>query len=226
MSTTKTHSRKDRNNGARSPVPRAFAAAIQRFLDSLVVERGLSANTIAAYRRDLDQHARYLGEQGIRTPGQVRESHLIVYLGRLRRSGCSPATVMRKLSAVRSFYRYLVAQEMLTADPTTALPAPRLLRQLPKVITVEEVGRLLNQPDVSTLRGLRDRAMLELLYASGLRVSELVGLTRDDVNLEQGLVRCVGKGGKERIVPVGKPALEAVARYLAAREDASTALFL
>ncbi len=223
ISTTKTHSREHEKNGAR--VPRAFATAILAFLDALAVEKGLSAHTIAAYRRDLEQHARRLSKMGVRDPRKARESHLIVHLGQLRRAGRAPSTVTRKLSAIRSFYRFLAAQGAISADPTAALPAPRLLRKLPQVLTVAQVQRLLAQPDASSLRGLRDRAMLELLYASGLRVSELVGLTRDDLNLEQGLVRCVGKGGKERIVPVGKPALEAVERYLAAREDASPALF-
>lgn len=157
---------------------------------------------------------------------QVQESHLIVYLGRLRRLEVAPATLMRKLSAIRSFYRFLAREEIISADPTMNLPAPRLVRHLPSVLPIEEVERLLAQPDVSTPRGLRDRAMLELLYATGLRVSELVGLKRGEVNLEMGLVRCVGKGSKERIVPVGRPALEALSQYLRAREDASSALFL
>jgi len=234
--------------GGQAALPPEFAVRLEAFLDSLVVERGLSLNTAAAYRRDLEQHLRSLGGQGVRDLRQVQESHVIVHLARLRRlgaaprraqgftrlrraspersRGAAPATLMRKVSAIRSFYRFLAREEVIPADPTTHLPAPRLVRQLPSVLPIEEVEQLLVQPDLSSPRGLRDRAMLELLYATGLRVSELVGLKRGEVNLEMGLVRCVGKGSKERIVPVGRPALEALGQYLRAREDASPALFL
>jgi len=207
-------------------LPSAFGEALVAFLDSLAVERGLAANTIQAYGRDLRHHLLFLHSQGVRSLRAVEESHLIVYLGRLRRAGAAPATVMRKLSALRSFYRHLVREEVIGADPTSHLPAARLLRHLPSVLSVEEVARLLAQPDASSLRGLRDRAMLELLYATGLRVSELVGLKRGEIVLDLGLVRCLGKGSKERIVPVGRPAIEAVRAYLAVRRDAAPALFL
>ncbi|MFB3882758.1 MAG: site-specific tyrosine recombinase XerD [Armatimonadota bacterium] len=209
-----------------SSAPRQFAEALQTFLDSLAVERGLSANTIAAYRRDLRDHLTFLAGRAVRDLAEVDESHLIVYLGRLRRSGASPATIMRKLSAVRGFYRHLVREERLAADPTANLPSAQLRRRLPDVLTIEEIRRLISQPDVKTPRGLRDRAMLELVYAAGLRVSELVGLERGDLNLDLGLVRCVGKGSKERVVPVGRPAVEAVKKYLASRRDAAPPLFL
>jgi integrase/recombinase XerD len=209
-----------------SPLPSAFTHALRAFLDSLAVERGLSANTLQAYRRDLLHHLRFLLSRGIGEATGVKESHLIAYLGQLRRSAAAPATVMRKLSALRAFYRHLVREERIPADPTTNLPPARLLRRLPSVLTIAEVKDLLRQPDVNTRRGLRDRAMLELLYAAGLRVSESVGLKRGDLNLELGLVRCVGKGSKERIVPVGAPALAAVRAYLAARRDAAAPLFL
>ncbi len=207
-----------------SPLPSAFTHALRAFLDSLAVERGLSANTLQAYRRDLLHHLRFLLSRGIGEATGVKESHLIAYLGQLRRSAAAPATVMRKLSALRAFYRHLVREERIPADPTTNLPPARLLRRLPSVLTIAEVKDLLRQPDVNTRRGLRDRAMLELLYAAGLRVSESVGLKRGDLNLELGLVRCVGKGSKERIVPVGAPALAAVRAYLAARRDAAAPL--
>jgi len=208
------------------PLPSSFQEALQAFLDHLAVERGLSLNTVTAYRRDLLHHLSSLASRGLAHPAAVEESHLIVYLGRLRRSGAAPATLMRKLSALRAFYRYLVREETIPADPTLNLPAARLLRRLPSLLSIEEVERLLAQPQPDTLRGLRDRAMLELLYATGLRVSELVGLTRGDLNLDLGLVRCVGKGSKERIVPVGRPALDAVRAYLAARRDLAPPLFL
>jgi len=226
MGTAKAPALRRVRGGGQPALPSAFAAPLEGFLDSLVVERGLSLNTAAAYRRDLEQHLRSLIGQGPHDLREIQESHLIVYLGHLRRLGAAPATMMRKVSTMRSFYRFLVREGTLPADPTAGSPAPRLLRQLPDVLSIEEIQRLLAQPDGSTSRGLRDRAMLELLYASGLRVSELVNLTRGDVNLELGLVRCVGKGSKERIVPVGRPAVEAVRQCLGSRADAFPALFL
>ena len=207
-------------------MPGAFQGALQGFLDTLAVERGLSVNTLQAYRRDLEHHLHFLVESGLSRPKSVEELHLILYLGLLRRSQLAPATVMRRLSALRAFYRHLVREEALTADPTANLPTTTLLRHLPSVLSISEVEQLLAQPDLDTPRGLRDRAMLELLYASGLRVSELVGLRRGDLNLDLGLVRCVGKSGKERIVPVGEPALRAVRAYLGSRQDAAPGLFL
>jgi integrase/recombinase XerD len=207
-------------------LPAAFAAALEAFLDGLAVERGLSNNTIEAYQRDLRQHLEMLAARKITRPSAVQESHIILYLGHLRRSGAAPATVMRKVSALRSFYRYLVREEIIAADPCANLPAPQLIRRLPNVLSIEEVEGLLSQPDPSKPRGLRDRGMLELLYATGLRVSELVGLRRGDVNMDLRLLRCVGKGSKERIVPVGRPALRALRAYLDSRRDASPVLFL
>jgi integrase/recombinase XerD len=212
--------------GEKTSVPPDFTEALQVFLDSLAVERGLSPNTISAYQRDLREHLAFLVSRGVRDLAAVDESHLIVYLGRLRRSGTAPATVMRKLSSVRGFYRHLAREEMLAADPTANLPAAQLRRRLPNVLSVEDVSRLIAQPDTKTPRGLRDRAMLELIYAAGLRVSELVGLSRGDLHLDLGLVRCVGKGSKERVVPVGRLAVDSVKAYLASRRDAAAALFL
>jgi integrase/recombinase XerD len=171
-------------------------------------------------------HFRFLTAGGIFALRGVDELQLILYLGALRRAQMAPATVMRRLSALRGFYRHLVKEELLASDPTANLPAARLIHHLPSVLSIEEVEQLLAQPRGDTTRGLRDRALLELLYATGLRVSELVGLRRGDLNLDQGLVRCLGKGGKERIVPVGEPACRAVRAYLEARHDAAPALFL
>jgi integrase/recombinase XerD len=212
------------SEGQPARLPAAFAQPLQAFLDGLAIERGLSVNTIEAYRRDLTHHLRFLGGQDVEDLSGVEESQLIVYLGRLRRAGAAPSTVMRKMSALRTFYRYLMREEAIASDPTSNLPSGRLLRRLPSVLSVEEVGRLLAQPDAGTRRGLRDRAMLELLYATGLRVSELVGLGRGDINLDLGVVRCIGKGSKERIVPVGRPAIEAVRAYLDSRRDAAPPL--
>jgi integrase/recombinase XerD len=207
-------------------LPGPFAHALEGFLDTLAVEKGLSSNTINAYARDLRDHLASMCSANVKSLGAVDESHLIVYLGRLRRAGAAPSTVARRLSAIRSFYRHLAREEVIAGDPSANVPGARLRRGLPSVLSVEEVARLIEQPDTSTPRGLRDRAMLELVYAAGLRVSELVGLKRGDINLDLGLVRCIGKGSKERIAPVGRPAVEAVHAYLAARSDAVPFLFL
>jgi len=198
---------------------------LDEFLDHLALERGLAHNTIAAYRRDLEAHLAFLREISVERPRDAGESHLLRYLARLRKAGAAPATVLRKLSAVRSFYRYLVREGMLDADPTANLESRRLEARLPGVLSLDEVEAILAKPDASTARGLRDRALLELLYASGLRVSEMVGLEVGDLNLKLGFVRCIGKGSKERIVPLGRKAIEALERYLSTRKSGATALF-
>jgi integrase/recombinase XerD len=195
------------------------------FLDHLALERGLSNNTLAAYRRDLEAHLGFLAEIGVTDPARADESHLLRYLGRLRKAGAAPATVLRKLSAIRSFYRYLVREELIAADPTANIESHRLESRLPSVLSLEQVEAMLSKPDPATARGIRDRALLELLYATGLRVSELTELEVGDVNLKLGFVRCMGKGSKERIVPLGRKAIEAIVRYLESRKGGSTALF-
>jgi len=199
---------------------------IDAFLDHLALERGLAANSLAAYRRDLAGHLAFLRDAcGKAAAGEVAEGDIIRYLTVLHRAGSATATVCRKLTALRQFYRYLVMERLLATDPTANVEVPRLARRLPATLTLDEVERLLAAPEVSTLRGLRDRTMLEVLYATGLRVSELVNLTRGDVNLSIGFVRCVGKGHKERIVPLGSVAIGWVRHYLDARDDDAPALF-
>jgi len=191
------------------------AGHLRRFLDFLQVERGLSTNSRAAYRRDLVQHLGYLKEKGIAFPGGVERQTILGYLVHLRRGGQAPSSVARKMSALRGFYGFLAAEEGSGRDPTQNLSSPRLNRPLPKVLSLEEVDRLLAAPDLETALGLRDGAMLEFLYATGLRVSELVNLHMDEVNLAVGYVRCRGKGGKERIVPANDVAIDALKKYLA-----------
>jgi integrase/recombinase XerD len=199
---------------------------VEEFLDHLTVERGLARNTIAAYRADLEGYLGFLARLEVTDWPQVSESHVIRYLSALRRRECAPATLLRRLCCLRTFHRFLVLRKHLSHDPCAALERLQPSRRLPSALTFEEVIALLNQPDVSTPRGLRDKAMLELLYASGLRISELVNLNRGDVNFDLGLVRCVGKGSKQRLVPVGEEALGALRDYLAIRNDISPALFL
>ncbi|HEY8393286.1 MAG TPA: site-specific tyrosine recombinase XerD [Thermaerobacter sp.] len=186
---------------------------IQEFIDYLRVERGLASNTLASYGRDLAHFAAFLRDRGLPLAA-VDRPLLMAYLHELHRSGRRAATRARRLAALRGFFRYLHEEGYLPADPTEGLASPRLERRLPRVLSVAEVTRLLNGPDASRPEGLRDRAMLELLYATGMRVSELVGLDLDDVHLDHGYARCRGKGGKERVVPVGVPALRAVRDYL------------
>ena len=199
-----------------------WAGSVEEFLDYLTLERGLAANSVAGYGRDVSQHAQSALQQGLRGPSAVKESHVLRFLRRLQ--GASPSTRLRKIAALKAFYRWLVREGKIEADPTANLESARLSQRLPKTLTFEQVKQLLAQPGEGK-RGLRDRALLELLYATGLRVSELVGLQRTDVNLSMGYVRCIGKGGKERIVPFGKFAAEAIEKYLAARDDGWPCLF-
>lgn len=186
---------------------------IETFLDGLWAECGLSRNTLSAYHADLRRYAIWLSERGnallTAESGDVQR-----YLGD-RNSGGKQRTVARLLSTLRRFYRWAVREGRLQDDPTALVDAPRPVRSLPQTLTEAEVERLLNAPSPETAKGLRDRAMLELAYASGLRVSELVGLRLEQVSLAQGVLRIRGKGGKERLVPVGEQAAAWLQRYLA-----------
>jgi integrase/recombinase XerD len=198
----------------------AADALIERFADALWGEQGLSDNTLSAYRSDLARLAAWLGRRGARLEAATR-ADLQAYLAEVAAGGARPRTSARRLSSLRRFYRYLLREGSIEADPTALLDSPRLGRRLPRLLTEEEVERLLAAPDTATALGLRDRAMLETLYATGLRVSELVGLTRGRLGLEPGVVRVVGKGDKERLVPLGEEAAAWLVRYL---RDARPAL--
>ncbi len=184
------------------------------FLNYLAVERGLAANTLDAYGRDLQGYLAFLEREGIPSLAEVTPVHVVGYLGHLKEQGRSPRTVARHLSAIRTFHRFLFAEGFLPGNPTEYLDSPRLKRNLPPILSVEEVERLLEAPRPGEPTGLRDKAMLELLYATGLRVTELVRLKLSEVNLVVGYVRCLGKGSKERIVPLGTQAVHWVKRYL------------
>jgi len=205
-------------------------ALVDQFLDALWGERGLSDNTLSAYRSDLLLLASWLQSRGSALEGAARED-LQAYLAHGVAQGMRPRTSARTLSTLRRFYRYLSREGMVDTDPTALIESPRLGRPLPKLLTEEQVERLLRAPDVGTMLGLRDRAMLETLYATGLRVSELVGLVLSQLSLGQGVVRVVGKGNKERLVPLGEEALGWLDRYLGeargelVRRHASDALF-
>lgn len=195
-------------------------AAIARFLDVLWMEQGLSANTRSAYRSDLSIMARSLRRVGVALE-RAQEADLRDYLGRRIAAAGTPQgeafgrrSQARLISALRRFYALQLREGVRRDDPTLRLVQPRPSRTLPKTLTDAEVEQLLAAPDTGDELGLRDRAMLELMYASGLRVSELVGLRLDEINVDQGVVRLIGKGGSERVVPMGEPAMDAVGRYL------------
>ena len=200
---------------------------IERFLDALWLEAGLSRNTLSAYRGDLEGLAAALKEPlASATRAQLQD-----YLAACVARGMRPRTTARLLSSLRRFYQYLVREGVIGEDPTALLESPKLGRPLPKSLTEEQVERLLAAPDTGGALGLRDRAMLETLYATGLRVSELVGLSLAQVNLQAGVVKVVGKGNKERLVPLGEEAIGWLQRYLGGaraellRRQASEAAF-
>jgi integrase/recombinase XerD len=189
------------------------ASLIERFSDALWLERGLSENTLSAYRSDLQSLALWLAGRESSLLGAARHE-LLSYMQQRVEAGARPRSSARMLSSIRRFYRYLLRESLLKEDPSARIDAPKLGRSLPKTLTEEEVEHLLAAPDISTAMGLRDRAMLELLYASGLRVSELVSLQLLQVNFQQGLVKVMGKGSKERLVPLGEEALYWLQRFM------------
>jgi integrase/recombinase XerD len=201
----------------------------------LTVERGLAANSLAAYRRDLRRYAAFLRERGEHDPTAVREDTVLAYVEDLKsavdddgRPRYAPSSVARALVAFRSFHRFCLEEGFLAVDPSEEVGAPRVPLGIPKALTEDEVEALLGAVVGETARVLRDRAIVETLYATGVRISELVGLDRRDLDLDDGLVRVLGKGSKERIVPVGRSARDALTAYLAggrpqlARHDRST----
>ena len=179
---------------------------MSRFLDAVWMERGLSANTLAAYRADLTALARWLAERGVSIEKTTR-ADLQEFIKWRVDSGARPRSTARQLSSFRRFFRYLVREGVITEDPTAQIAMPKIGRSLPKSLTEEEVEALLNAPVVSDPLGNRDRTMLEVLYATGLRVSELVNLRYDQVNLNQGVIRILGKGNRERLIPLGEEAV-------------------
>lgn len=187
---------------------------IDEFIYYLAVERGLAENTLTSYRLDLKSYLSFCRNYGLSSLEQADRNTIVSYLFQLQLAGCSPATVSRHLAATRSFYKYLVSEDAITKDPTTELEFPKLTKKLPRVLTMAEMELLLGQPSLSEPIGIRDKAMLELLYATGLRVSELVSLNVEHINLESGFIRCFGKGAKERIVPLGDVAARYLKEYL------------
>lgn len=187
---------------------------IEKFLSYLSVERGLAQNTLLSYGSDLRKYIAFLRKSHILTLGKTTKHEVMTYLLELKDKGLSPTTVARSLVSLKVFYRFLAQEGYLATDPTINLESPKVWSKLPETLSLGEIEVLLEKPDLEDPLGLRDRAALELLYATGARVSELINLKIADANLEVGYLRCLGKGKKERIIPLGSHAQEALKNYL------------
>lgn len=208
--------RTDEGSGRRvkqSPAVLPILPELTAFLDYARVEKGLAPNSIASYRRDLQKFVAYLRQQR-KSLKRITREDIRQFLAALYQRGLKARSVARHLVSLRNFFRFLMKEGRIGSDPTAEVDSPKLGQSLPTYLTREEVEVLLAQPDVSTAAGLRDKAMLELLYATGMRVSELVNLRWEDFEVNLGIVRCRGKGNKERLIPVGKSALRAVEAYV------------
>lgn len=187
---------------------------VNEFINYLAVERGLAQNTLESYGRDLRQFNTFLQNSQLDFIRNSNRDTILSYLNSLQVKGRAVSTISRNLAAIKSFYQYLVREHHIEKDPAVNLESPKLEKKLPKILTITEVEELLKQPNSFQPTGLRDKAMLELLYATGIRVSELISLNISDVNLDMGYIKCYGKGAKERIVPLGSIAAKCVQEYI------------
>ena len=187
---------------------------IDAFLNYLSVERGLAKNTMLSYRQDLGYYTDFLGESHVDTLSKITKNDITNFMFQQKDKGLSPNSISRRLAAIRMFHRFLVRERISKADPSTLIDSPKLWKKIPETLSLNEVDALLAQPDVRDQQGLRDRAILETFYATGMRVSEVVNLKLANVNLDIGFLRCVGKGNKERVIPLGKKAIHYINRYL------------
>lgn len=205
---------------------------IEEYLAYLSVERGLAQNTLDAYGRDLKAYARFLQQHSVTSFCNTEKEAVRAYLEHLHNLGRASSTISRNLAAIKSFYQFLVEEDVLEDDPTVHLDSPKVAKRLPRVLNLSEVEALLNQPSLEDAHSIRDKAMLEVIYATGIRVSELVSLNLLDINLEAGYLRCLGKGSKERIVPLGSVAIKYLDLYLQmarteiVKRSGETALFV
>jgi integrase/recombinase XerD len=190
-----------------------IATTIASFLSHVKVDKGLSVNTVSAYQRDLTKFEAFAKKRKL-TLESVSRDDLVDFLAGLYRLNLESRTVARHLVTMRNFFRFAQSHDLISEDPSINLESPKIRRTLPGYLRLEEVERLLEQPDAATPLGMRDRAMLEVLYSTGLRVSELISLCTSDLDSKVGCVRCIGKGDKERIVPVGRKALSMVEKYM------------
>lgn len=187
---------------------------VDSFLGYLSVERSLSKNTIFSYGRDLRKYIKYLRDSKIDSLSKSSKKDISDFMFSLKDKGLSANSIARNLAAIKGFYRFLVRERILKEDPSSILESPKLWKKIPDALSLEEVEALVVAPDLRHIQGVRDRAILELMYATGLRVSEAATLKIQDVNLDVGFLRCLGKGSKERVVPLGKEASKAIRRYL------------
>ena len=186
---------------------------LEEFFDYLMIERGMSNNTLLAYRRDLERYIRFLDDKGITSPDRITTEHISEHLSFLQFLGLSTRSVARILSSIRMFHRFLISDELANNDPSEPLLFPKQPKYLPVTLDHDEVERLLQQPDITEPLGIRDRTMLEFLYATGVRVTELTTVHQNDIFPQESLVRVIGKGSKERIVPIGEQAISWIQKY-------------
>ena len=186
---------------------------INNFINYLAVERGLAQNTLLAYQRDLAGYVQYLSTQGIASVHQVTRDCVTAYMYHQKQKQLSTTTINRSLAAIKMFHRFLLRERITKEDPTNLVETPKLWKRVPEVLSAAEIEAMIKASQGRGWQEIRDNAILELFYASGMRVSELVGVTIDNINLDMGYVRCIGKGSKERIIPIGKRALTAIQRY-------------
>ena len=202
-----------------------FDESLRLYLQFLRLEKGLSDNTCHSYENDLRHYLRYIENTfSVAEPAGIDLRHIERYLEELMELGLETSTLARNISSIRSYHAFLISEGWAEANPAELVELPKLTRRLPEVLTVEEVERILDEPDTKTPVGLRDRAILECLYATGMRVSELVSLTRQQLVTELQLVRVLGKGSKERLIPIGKPALKAISEYLKSARSLFTSI--
>lgn len=187
---------------------------IETFLNYLSVERGLSQNTIVSYRKDLKVYIDFLKSLHIDALSQTTKNDITNFMLYQRDKGLAANSIARSLAAIKVFYRFLTRERILRTDPTSLIDSPKLYKKIPDTLSLNEVEVLLNQPNIRDKLGMRDKAILEVLYATGMRVSEAVNLKKDNVNLDIGFLRCIGKGNKERVIPMGKKAINSLKRYL------------
>ncbi len=187
---------------------------IDIFLNYLSVERGLSRNTMVSYKEDLNYYLEYLARRHIDAISKTNKNDIVSFMLEQKDKGLAANSVARRLAAIKVFYRFLVRERILKEDATTLIDSPKLWKKIPETLSLNEVETLLAQPDIRNKQGIRDKAILETLYATGMRVSEAVNLRTDNVNLDVGFLRCIGKGNKERVIPLGKKAIASVRRYL------------
>lgn len=188
--------------------------SLHLYLEFLELEKNAAVNTVASYKLDLGRYLEYLEALKLRSPRQIRSDHVASFLAMLRDVGLSPRSISRGFSAIRGFHKFLVSESITEGNPSETIDSPKLSRSLPDVLNQDEVETILSQPDTAELLGIRDKAILETLYATGMRVSELLTLTQSNVSMEEGIVRVFGKGSKERLVPIGRVARQWITKYL------------